>query len=188
MHVRPAARSAAKHADNLDSARRRMTRAVALAEGARQFGLGRGEQAQARRSRRSFLCRIRSQVAPPAVGPSLACTHQLGAQIVAVGTDVRQAAPVIIMASDRHLYLLVQHPPLQHLARCLATSLADLGRVDALNAQLARRPSGVRAHPERVTIGDKGNLAGKDFFRIGRVACDQERRQQKKESPADFVA
>lgn len=164
-----------------------MARAVALAENARQFGLTRGEQAQARSSRRSFLCCIRPQAAPPTVGPSLARTHQLGAQIVAIDTNVRQATAVIIMASDRHLDLLVQHPAFQRRPRSLATRLTYLGRVDAFNAQLARRPPAVRAHPERVTIADKGHLAGKDFFRIGRVVCDKDRSQQNKESPGDFV-
>lgn len=91
----------------------------------------------------------------------MARAYHLRPQVMAVETDARKASPVIVIAPDRYLDMLVQHKLPEHLTRGLATGLADLRRINAVNAQLAGRPPCVRAHPERVTVRDIGDSASK---------------------------
>ena len=138
-----------------------MTRTVPLAEITWQFGLVLRKQAQSCLPCKGFFGRVRPQGATPAVGPGLARLHHLRAQIMTVEPNARQCASVIVIAPNRYLDMLVQYKLPEHLKRGLATGLADLGRINAVNAQLAGRPPCVRADPERVTVRDMGDCAGK---------------------------
>jgi len=128
---------------------------MALTEITWQFGLVSRKQSQARLPRNDLFSGIGPQVAAPAVRPSLACRHHLRTDVVPIASNARQAPPIIIIAPDRDLNMLVQHALHQHRPRCLTAGLADLGRIKAVNAQLAGRAPCVRAHPERVTIRNK---------------------------------
>ena len=122
--------------------------------------------------RDSFLSSVRSGVAVPTIGPGLTCKNHLRTQVISIEPDARETTAVIVIAPDRHLYLLVQHAPLERRARGFATRLANLGGVNAINAKSARRASGVGLHPKRVAIRDVQNLADKALLRRG-VTCQQ---------------
>src|SRR5659263_30160 len=168
--AKPAAPSAAwRTTDAPDSSSRGVARSVSLAEIARQFRLADREQALTGLTRDGLLDCVGPEVAAPAVRPGLASAHHLRTQIVAIEPDARQSPAVNIAAPDRHQHTLVQRTLHQHRTRGLTTGLADLGRIDAVNAQLARRATGVWLHPKRIAIRDIRNFSSKCPCRMGIV-------------------
>lgn len=81
----------------------------------------------------------------------MARLHHLRAQIMAVEPNARQSASVIVIAPNRYLDMLVQHQLPEHLTRGLATGLADLRRINAVNTQLAGRPACVTGRTQSVS-------------------------------------
>lgn len=143
---------------------------MSLAEISRVLLLAQRKQPAAGLPRDVFLDSVRPRVVTPAVGPGLTRTNHLRAQIVPVEPDAGQCAAVSVVAPDSHLHLPVQCMLRQQRARRCAAGLTDLGRVNAVDAQLARRTTRLDLHPKCVAVRNIGDFSAKRRLRMD-IVC-----------------
>lgn len=132
---------------------------MALAKQAWLHGHRVGEQAPCRSLGAGLLRRIRPAIPAKTIRPSMALADQPAGDIFVFQMKARDGAAVVVLAFRAD----INPPPRDTLRQCrargLTTGLANLGRVDAMNAYLDRPPPLRRPNPQRVAISNTRDRA-----------------------------
>lgn len=147
----------------------------------RKLGLIASKQSTAGLPRKGFLRRIRPRVTTPAIRPSLARQNHLRTQVISVQPDMRERTAIVVISPDLHLDLPGQGSLLERRTRRLTTGLANLGRVNPLDAKFARRAARVWPHPNCVTIRNISDFAAENRCRISLTEHRAQRQQSESE-------
>lgn len=100
----------------------------------------------------------------------MAIAHEPRGQILVTHRHPRQQTSVIVTAQWLHAHPLAQRLVPQRIARCAPMRLAQLRRVDPVEANLARPATGGRPHPQRVAVADVADRAPPGFCTARRSA------------------
>ena len=112
----------------------------------------RGEQSPPCGLRTALLRGVGARMLTVAVRPGLALLNHPRAQVFAIQIELREQSAVVVVKLPMNDDLPAQRLALEHVTRGASAHLADLRRVDAMNANADRLAARRRPDPDRVTV------------------------------------